>query len=217
MRRPWRWALLGALAAVLNANFALEGLLPGPVRIGRRAVSELGVGSAPWSWVFRLGDGSSAAVLLAVAVGMLRLGRRSLAWRSAARLLVAFAATTLVSAVVPLTCPATASSACTGSPPGTPPPWANVVHDDVSIVGTTAGIAAAALLALATRRGQRVGHWLVFVASAGLGVALVVGAQGAVPGWFGWVQRGQILVLSIWFVVVGRSLDAPPGATVATR
>ena len=216
-----RWTLLGVLAAVLNANFALEALLPGQSGVGRRVVSDLSLASQPWSWVFRLGDASSAVVLLVVALAMLRAGRRSAPWRVGAWLVAGFAAATLLSALVPLSCAATADSTCAGSPPGAPAPLANLLHDGASIAGTTAGILAAAVLALATKGRQSRAHWLAFALSAALGLALVVGAQSfgdEVAEWFGWVQRGQIVVLSLWFVAVGRSTDcvgagaAPIGA-----
>ena len=217
-----RWTVLGALAGVLNANFALEWLLPGQRDVGRSVVSDLGLASHPWSWVFRLGDALGAVLLLAIGLALLQSVRRSLTWRVAARsvagrrvsawrvgawLVTGFAAATLVAALVPLSCAATADSTCAGSPPGASPPLANLLHDGVSIAGTTAGIAAAGVLALATRRWQSLAHWLAFALAAALGLALVVGAQGEVAEWFGWVQRAQILVLSLWFAAVGRSID----------
>ncbi len=212
-----RWTMLGALAGVLNANFALEWLLPGQGDVGRSVVSDLGLASHPWSWVFRLGDALGAVLLLVIGLALLRSVRRSLtrrvagrrvrAWRVGAWLVTGFAAATLVAALVPLSCAATADSTCAGSPPGASPPLANLVHDGVSIAGTTAGIAAAGVLALATRGWQSLAHWLAFALAAALGLALVVGAQGEVAEWFGWVQRAQILVLSLWFAAVGRSID----------
>ena len=227
-----RWTMLGALAGVLNANFALEWLLPGQGDVGRSVVSDLGLASHPWSWVFRLGDALGAVLLLVIGLALLQSVRRSLTWRVAGRrmagrrvagrrvagrrvrawrvgawLVTGFAAATLVAALVPLSCAATADSTCAGSPPGASPPLANLLHDGVSIAGTTAGIAAAGVLALATRRWQALAHWLAFALAAALGLALVVGAQGEVAEWFGWVQRAQILVLSLWFAAVGRSID----------
>ena len=218
-----RWTMLGALAGVLNANFVLEWLLPGQGDVGRSVVSDLGLASHPWSWVFRLGDALGAVLLLVIGLALLQSVRRSLTWRVAGRrvagrrvsawrvgawLVTGFAAATLVAALVPLSCAATADSTCAGSPPGASPPLANLLHDGVSIAGTTAGIAAAGVLALATRRWQSLAHWLAFALAAALGLALVVGAQGEVAEWFGWVQRAQILVLSLWFAAVGRSIDS---------
>ena len=212
-----RWTKLGALAGVLNANFVLEWFLSGQGDVGRSVVSDLGLANHPWSWVFRLGDALGAVLLLVIGLALLRSVRRSLtglvapwrdrAWRVGAWLVIGFAVTTLIAALVPLSCAATADSTCANSPPGSPVPLANLLHDGVSISGTTAGIVAAALLALATRGWQSLAHWVAFALAAALGLALLVGAQGEVAEWFGWVQRAQILLLSLWFAAVGRSLD----------
>ena len=218
-----RWTKLGALAGVLNANFALEWLLPGQGDAGRSVVSDLGLASHPWSWVFRLGDALGAVLLLVIGLALLRSVRpsptwlvttwRGRAWRVGAWLVTGFAVTTLIAALVPLSCAATADSTCAHGSPGSPAPLANLLHDGVSISGTTAGIVAAALLALATRGWQSLAHWVAFALAAALGLALVGGAQGEVAEWFGWVQRAQILVLSLWFTAVGRSLDCRTSAS----
>ena len=204
---------LGALAGVLNSNFVLESLLPGSAG---RAVSELSVPGQPWSMAFRICDGSSAVLVMVLAAGLLRAGRRAPGQVAGAWLLLVTGATTLVSALVPLTCLATAGPVCASSPPGSAAPLPNLVHDGVSITGTTAAILAAALLAAVSTGRQRWAHAVAFVAAGGLGLALAVGAQGQVPAWFGVTQRAQILVLSLWFVVVGYCLASPARRAAGT-
>ncbi len=201
--------LVGALAGALNANFALEGLLAGHDGIGRRAVSELSVPGSEWSWVFRVGDGSSALLVGVLAVLLVRRtsGRRPRV--AAGWLLLVTAATSLVAALVPLACAATAGARCAASP-GAAPPWHNVLHDDVSIAGTTTAILAALLLAVAARGRRRATHATAGLLSLGLGLGLALGASGALPGWFGWVQRTQVVVLSVWFVAVGAEAARGP-------
>ena len=199
-----RWTVVGVLAGLLNANFVLEHLLPGVRDV---AISGLSVRGQPWSTAFRVGDGLSGVLVALLGAALLRSGRRPRRRRVAAVLVLAAGVTTWVSAVVPLSCAATVSPACAGSSPGATAPLANLVHDGVSIAGTTAAIVAAALLASATTTRERVAHALALAAAAGLGLALVVGAHGTVPGWFGAVQRAQVVVLSVWFAAVGRSVD----------
>ncbi len=197
---------MGALAGLLNANFVLERLLPGVRDV---AISVLSVPGQPWSTAFRVGDGVSGALVALLGAALLRTARSSRRLRAAAVLVLVTGVTTWVSAVVPLSCPATASPSCAGAGPGATPPLANLVHDGVSILGTTAAIIAAALLAAATTRGQRVAHAVTFVLAAGLGLALAVGARGAVPDWFGVVQRTQVGALSVWFVALGALVGSP--------
>lgn len=217
--------LAGVLAGVLNANFALAAVLPGRSLRGS-AISDLSAAGQPWSWAFRVGDGASGLLLLVVAVAGLRRcperegsGVRA-AWRAGLLLVALSAVTTAVSALVPLSCPATATSHCPGAAPGSVPPLANQLHDTVSVAGTTAALLAGGVLVLVTVGATRLGHLLATLAASGLGVALVV-AAGVLPtpGWFGSVQQAQVVVLSAWFAVVGRSVDdsARPGSPAGAR
>lgn len=208
-----RWIAVGTLAGLLNANFVLERQLP---VVRDLAISGLSVPGQPWSVAFRLGDGVSGALVAVLGVALLRGAHRARRLRAAAVLVLATGVTTWVSALVPLRCVATVSPACAGASPGAAPPLANLVHDGVSIVGTTAAIIAAALLAAATTRGQRVAHAVAFVVSATLGLALAVGAPGTVPDWFGAVQRTQVVTLSLWFAALGLTVGALAGRDGST-
>lgn len=103
---------------------------------------------------------------------------------------------------MPLTC----ASEATRCP--SPAAAADQVHDAVSVVATTAALFAAGILVVATRGGTRAAHALAALTASGLGTALVVAASAApAQAWFGPVQQAQVVVLSVWFAVVGRSVD----------
>ncbi|HSR24341.1 MAG TPA: DUF998 domain-containing protein, partial [Candidatus Eisenbacteria bacterium] len=101
----------GVVAAVLNANFLLELVLPTGVSATHSIVSELSATGRPWSWLFRTGDAVAGVAAVAVAVGFLqaRPSARVLGWCTAV-----FGAGTAFSAMVSLPCADGTGLTCSG-------------------------------------------------------------------------------------------------------
>ena len=205
---------LGLLAGLLNVNFLLELALPHHTPIGSTVVSDLAVGGRPWFWAFRLGDASSALLLLALATLAWRGGSRL--WRAVAVTTGVFALSTLLAVLFPEHCALSVDPTCVASL--AEQSWRDTVHDLISTLGTGCGIVAALLAALATqqeRPGRRAveaaGHLTAFVLGGAMGVAFMLLQSAGGRYGLGWIQRGQIVVLSAWFVWVGRSVSRRPG------
>jgi hypothetical protein len=202
----WPAAWLGVGAGLLNVNFLFEWVLPHHSPVAVTVVSDLAASGQPWNWAFRVGDALSAGLLLALCWLALtsRTRARTLAWRAATVLLVAFAASTLLAVVFPEHCTVAAGRECREATSGG---W-DVVHDTISTIGTSAGVLAAAVFAWATRRRRALArlHLLAFVLAGGLGLVFVTAQAGSRTELLGWTQRGQIAVLSAWYVVVGVSV-----------
>lgn len=205
---------LGLLAGLLNVNFLIELALPHRTPLGSTVVSDLAVGGRPWFWAFRLGDALSAVLLLALCALAWRGGSRL--WRAVAVTTAVFALSTLLAVLFPEHCAVSAAHPCAASL--AEQSWRDTVHDLISTLGTACGIVAALLAALATRAarpGRRgvepAGHLAAFVLGGAAGLAfMLLQAAGGRHG-LGWIQRGQIAVLSAWFAWVGRSVSRRPG------
>lgn len=221
----WRLTLLGAVVGALNVNFVLQPLTPARSDAGLVVVSELSARGQPWSGVFRLADGSCAVLLLVLSAAMLRQhgpgpsqswpaqswpsqSWRAQSWRAASWLVGASGALLLTSVLVPLSCADVGEGRCPGRPPGAPAAWTDLLHDGVSIAGTTAAIAAAAFLVGASLGRLRTAHAIAALVAGSLGLVLATGVRQQDASWFGLVQRAQIVALSAWYVAVGRSVDA---------
>lgn len=207
-RDPASWwaAWLGVGAGLLNVNFLVEWVLPHHSPVAVTVVSDLAASGQPWNWAFRVGDALSAGLLLVLCRLALtsRTRARTLAWRAAIVLLLAFAASTLLAVVFPEHCTVAAGRECREATSGG---W-DVVHDAISSIGTTAGVLAAAVFAWATRRSRALArlHLLAFVLAGALGLVFVTAQAGDRAELLGWTQRAQIVVLSAWYVVVGVSV-----------
>jgi hypothetical protein len=206
---------LGVLACVLNLSFVLESLLPGPARVGATVVSDLSVPGHPWSWLFRVADVGSALCLLALCVLLLPhrwtlWGWSRVAWVVAVLATAAFAASTVVAATVTETCAAATDPACPTSVAQAS--TADLVHDVVSSIGSTAGVLAALVFAVLLRRTRWLAalHGVAFAAAASSGLIFVAWQADAQDDLSGWVQRAQIAALSLWFVVLGVTADREP-------
>ncbi|KQX69413.1 hypothetical protein ASD06_16960 [Angustibacter sp. Root456] len=199
---PW----LGLAAGVLNVNFVLETVLGHPGPIARTVVSDLAVDGHPWSWAYRTADVASAVLLVMLCALGWRAGRGRL-WRLGVAMLAVFALSTLLAVVFPEHCAASATECPAARDQG----WGDVAHDAISTLGTTCGVLGAAVLAMATRRIPRLRpvaalHAAVFVLAGGLGLLFVWAQTTGHLAWLGWPQRGQIVTLSAWYVVVGVSV-----------
>ncbi|GAB3590813.1 hypothetical protein GCM10027446_06710 [Angustibacter peucedani] len=199
--------VLAALAGVLNVNFLAEWLLPHRTPVAVTVVSDLAAPGRAWDWVFRTGDTLSAALLLVVCVLAWRAAVTSPAWRAATVLLGVFAVTTVLAVLVPEGCTASTDPSCGGLLGGGG--LSDAVHDVVSTLGSTCGLAAALCFAVATRRtrSEPALHLAALALAGALGLAFLVAQATGATSWLGWTQRGQIVVLSAWFAVVGWSVD----------
>jgi hypothetical membrane protein len=199
------WLTVGALAGLLNVNFVLDLAEAHPASLARSVVSDLSVPGQPDAWVYRVTDAVSAVLVLALAIALARrarhAGRRVL--EAVAWCLGGFGLCTVVAAVVTETCASTLVQGCTEATP------LDDLHDTVSTLGSLAAVAAMALLAVAARRrrGACAAHVLATLVTGALGIALLVGSTPGTAPWFGWVQRAQIVVLSLWLVLAGRAVD----------
>lgn len=193
----WRTALVAA--AVLNLNFVLDLFAPHPDPPASGVISDLGAANQAEGVVYRIGDGLSGLLLLACAVVLLvrPVGGDLRRVRVAAGLTAAFGLSTVVAALVPLTCARSVQGSC--PPPGAQDLW----HDGVSTVGTFAALVAMALLVRVPHR-----PWLrrvyaaCLVIAAGTGVALVVADASGDVSWFGAVQRAQVVAVSAWIAAL---------------
>lgn len=199
--------MLGLASGVFNVSFVIETALPDHAPIVTTMVSDLAVRGRPWFWVFRLCDSVSAVLLLILGVlAWIAASRGPSArqvrwWRTATILLVGFALSTLIAVLVPESC---VSATCPG-----PASWQDGTHDAVSAVGTAAGILSALAFARAVRhrRALSLAHQAMGLAAAALGVLFVTAQFADRPANLGWPQRAQIVVMSTWFLVIGRSVD----------
>lgn len=208
----------GVVAAVLNANFLLELVLPTGVPATHSIVSELSATGRPWSWLFRTGDAVAGFAAVVVAMGFLQARRSGrdqvLGWCAAV-----FGAGTAFSAMVSLPCADGIGVTC--SRPGS---VAELVHDGASVLGTTAAVVGAWLvvpLVLAgVRRRSRAAvrpHALpgavvtegalaaaiaVAVVATGAGAVFVVDHMLVPVSVLGLAQRAQILAISAWLLAV---------------
>lgn len=207
MRRTTTVAL-GATAAVLNANFLIELVVPTHLSPVGTMVSELSATGRPDAWAFRVGDGVAGA--FAVLLGLLLVGRpgtRMLAWCA-----LVFGASTTLSAAVTLPCAGGTAPTCAGTTSG-----AELFHDSVSVLGTTAAVGGTWLLLRLLRAGRgwrlRVCAASTAVVASATGLAFVVDhSLAAVPG-IGLAQRAQVLAISGWLLLLGvvSPRDAAPG------
>lgn len=202
--------MLGVLACVLNLSFLMEALLPGRADVGSTVVSDLSVPGSPWSWGFRLADVLSALCLLTVC-GLAVHARRP-AWGASARawllgwlLTGLFASSTVVAAVVTETCAPATDPRCPTTV-GTAAAQ-DLVHDVVSSVGSACGVLAALVFTVALRRRRWLSalHGGAFALAATSGLVFVVLQAQSPDHLSGWAQRVQIVALSGWFVVLGRT------------
>jgi Protein of unknown function (DUF998) len=196
---------LAALAAVANANFLLAPLVGARVDLATGVISELSVPGQPGAVWFRLGDGTAGLLCAVLALPP----RREAAPRARFRALclAAFGLTTLVSALVPLSC-APSLGPCPPSAAG-----AELVHDGVSVVGTLAAVLGG--LELARRARGRVLRPLAVLAalgSVGTGAYEVVTFLLGGNGGGGSAQRVQVLAVSLWVVLEVVSRGREPGA-----
>lgn len=186
--------VLAVLAGLANANFLLAPLLGARVDLATGVISELSVPGEPGASWFRLGDGTAGLLCAVLALPVRREPVRHARFR--ALCLAAFGVTTLVSALVPLTC-APSLGPCPASSAG-----AELVHDGVSVVGTLAAVLGG--LELARRGRGRVLRPLAVLAALG---SLGTGAYEVVTfllggnGGGGSAQRVQVLSVSLWVVL----------------
>lgn len=205
MRRTTTVAL-GATAAVLNANFLIELVVPTHLSPVGTMVSELSATGRPDAWAFRVGDGVAGA--LAVLLGLLLVGRpgtRMLAWCA-----LVFGASTTLSAAVTLPCAGGTAPACAGGATS----GAELFHDSVSVLGTTAAVGGTWLLLRLLRAGRgwrlRACAATAAVVASATGLAFVVDhSLAAVPG-IGLAQRAQVVAISVWLLLLG--VVSPRGA-----
>lgn len=185
---------LAVLAGVANANFLLAPLVGARIDLSTGVISELSVPGEPGSLWFRFGDGTAGLLCALLALPLWRSGLRHARFRSLC--LAAFGLTTLVSALVPLTC-APSLGVCPASSAG-----AELVHDGVSVIGTLGAVLG--VLELAWRaRGWALKPLAVLSAlvSGGAGVYEVVTFLQGGNGGGGDSQRYQVLAVSLWVVL----------------
>ncbi|MFD0482271.1 DUF998 domain-containing protein [Kineococcus sp. GCM10028916] len=185
---------LAALAGLANANFLLAPLVGARIDLTTGVISELSVPGEPGSVWFRLGDGSAGLLCALLAVPLWRSGLRHARFRGSC--LTAFGLTTLVSAIVPLTC-APSLGVCPASSAGP-----ELLHDGVSVIGTLGAVLG--VLELAWRaRGWALKPLAVLSAavSGGAGVYEVVTFLQGGNGGGGDSQRYQVLAVSAWVLL----------------
>ena len=185
---------LAVLAGAANANFLLAPFVGARIDLSTGVISELSVPGEPGSFWFRLGDGSAGLLCAVLALPVWRSRLRHARFRAVC--LAAFGVTTLVSAIVPLTC-APSLGVCPASSAG-----AELVHDGVSVVGTLGAVLG--VLELAWRaRGWPLKSLAVLSAavSAGAGIYEVVTFLQGGNGGGGNSQRYQVLAVSLWVVL----------------
>ncbi len=206
---------LGVSAALVNANFVLEGLL-GPRRwlAAGPYISDLSAVGQPWGWVYRAADVltgllvvTMAAVLLSRAADASRdrarasgakVWARTDVWlRTTAVCVLLFAVGTIGAAVFSLPC---AESTCAASAPTA------VAHSVFSIVGSGGAVVGSWALLVHARR-RRDGEGGTAVAAAALTILLAAGlfALGRETGdgtLLATSQRAQVLAISAWIVLV---------------
>lgn len=217
-----RWPpVCGALAAVLQANFLLEIVLPGHLPIATSLVSELSAHGQPWSWVYRTGDLLAAALTLEVAW---LVGRRPRPpWCGPTAWLVAVYAVGLgASALVPTPC-VDALGRCGGHVVlESTADLADRVHDLVSILSAFALLVASGSGAGVLRhRGHLLRARLLLgtgVLAAALGALDLVQITLDVDGGQGVVQRVQVALTSVLVALLAEGLGDPrPAPTGAGR
>ncbi|MBB2900691.1 hypothetical protein FHR75_001479 [Kineococcus radiotolerans] len=195
---------LATAAALANANFLLAPLVGARVDLATGVISELSVAGQPGAAWFRLGDGAAGVLCALLALPPAREAVRRARFR--ALCLGVFGLTTLVSALVPLTCVPSLG-------PCPAPGGADVVHDAVSVLGTLAAVLGALALLRHARGGLRPLAALAALGSAGTGAYQVVTFLQGGDGGGGAAQRLQVLAVSLWVVleVVSRRERAQRG------
>lgn len=215
----------GVAAAVLNANFLLELVLPTGISTTHSIVSELSAVGRPWSWLFRTGDAVSGVLAVVVAVAFLQ-ARRSRRDQLLGWCVALFGAGTAISAVVSLPCADGTGVTCSR-----PASVAELVHDGASVLGTTAAVAGTWLLVLhvlaEVRRPSRGGAVTSEVTlAAAIATAAVATGAGAVfvvdhavvsVPVLGLAQRAQILALSAWVLAVALLSRSSPAGLPSAR
>ena len=160
-------------------------------------VSELSVTGMPGAPLFRIGDAVAGLLTLCLVT---RLPRRG--WMAGALIwcVLAFGVGTAVSALIPLPCAPSARPDCSA-------PWHDgqqVVHDLLSIGASTGAVVGAWLLWWLLPQGRA---RLAALALATTSVLLAASQSATMLGLpapdAGWAQRGQVLAVSGWLVLLG--------------
>ncbi len=201
-----RAAALGALAAILQANFLLEHLVPTGLPWRDSLVSALSAVGQPWSWTFRVGDAGAGMLLLA----LLRPLRRTLPGRAGLAtvvLLALFAIGLVVAAIARENCVPGVDAGCVvDALAGSPPFSQNWWHDVASIVSVTGIVLLPAPAFLALRRGgEHRSAWLVLgVGLISLVLALVASTEIllAPQDNTSVLQRVQVLLVSVQLILL---------------
>ena len=194
------WLAVAVVAALADANFLLAGAVGSRLDLSVAVISELSAPGQPWAWLFRLGDGTAGVAAALLALPLLRgWGPGRVRLRGGG--LLVFGVGTLASALVPLTCAASVQ-VCPSSSVGV-----EVLHDGVSVLGTTAAVVAALELAWSLRR--RLPRpvpllaLLTAAAAAGTGAWEVFSFCRGGNGGGGPAQSVQVLAVSCWLLLEG--------------
>lgn len=207
-----REVAVAVIAAVLQANFLLEHVVPTGLPWTNSLVSALSAAHQPWSWVFRVGDAGAGLLLL----GLLPALRRTMpGWtgRLTVGLLALFAVGLAVAALAREDCvpgmdPGCVVNALSGSPPFSQNWW----HDVASTLSVTGVVVLPAAAFWELRKlGELRSAWMVLTAGlVSVALALVESTDilffpavnTSVP------QRVQVLLVSgqLLLLFVGRPI-----------
>lgn len=205
--------VLLVLAAVTYAGFLWEAVLGFPLEPSRSYLSELAARDQASGHVFRMLD-ALTGVCIVLGVLLLRRARASshacrpepLAVLSGGSLAV-FGVLTTVDAFVPMACATSANLACARADAAGQLGLAHELHAVTSGAASVAVLVSSALLctlALRARSSPRAARWTAVVGagllclfSAIVTLVAVIGApNGSLPAGGGYLQRGQVLVIS---------------------
>jgi hypothetical protein len=214
-RRRRTDAVVGALTVVAGLAYSLFLLTPvlgATLDPATSFVSELAAIDQPTSAVFRVVDGVVGLVLVLVGIHLATRTRRlSPRWAGAA--LALFGMATLLDAVLPMTCAPSAEPVCAAAEAGRSVTSFGL-HEVTSVSANLAAIVAIFLLAAARFRRRPEGGPSTPAGRVFLGALTVVVATGIVvvlndtvgsglEPVVGYVQRVQVLALSVVIVTIG--------------
>ena len=204
--------LLFAVAAILYCGIPLEAAMGFPLNPADSYQSELAARDQPFGLVFRLGDALAATMVLVGTLLILRrFALRGLLHASALGLVV-FGVGTIADTTFSMECASSASEACARADALGQLGLAHQIHTVTSVVAL-AGVIVSLLLLVARilrapsgsrPRGSAItvlGAALIVVASAAISAAALWGSPtGSLAEGFGYVQRFQTLMISVYIL-----------------
>lgn len=208
-----QWVLvLFAVASILYCGLPIEAAMGFPLNPADSYQSELAAQDQPFGLVFRLGDAIAASlVIVGTFLVFRRFALRGLA-RASALGLVVFGVGTIADTTFSMECASSASAACARADALGQLGLPHQIHTVTSVVAL-AGVIVSLLLIVAlilrTPSGARprgstialIGAVLIVVASATISAAALWDSPtGALAEGFGYVQRFQTLMISVYLL-----------------